>query len=654
MKIELSYFKGIRNLAVDCDRDIVNVCGANGTGKTTVADAIQWCLFGKNSIGETKFGIKTLQDGQVIPNAEHSVLLNLLIDGAPKAVKRVWVEDRVMKRGRETGEVKHHAEFYVDGERYSKVDFDTFVAGLMNESMFRLVTNPNYFFANKWAEQRELLQELVGNVDYSVLNQEEQYSDILPKIKEHENLEGYKKHLAYNIKLVKDKMEQIPARIDEQRQTMPEAEDWAAIEKMLADINDVLTKKEQEIVALKTDSGNSSKNQYIRQQIEFQRKRMDEMMVSARNMALSKAREHEEKLRVLHQELVTAQRNVDEAKAKKKSNEFLLARCKESLADIERKIFQLREDWKANEAKCFALAEDALVCPTCGRPYEEGKREEVISNAKESFALQKETKRSELRTLAEQYKQFRADAEAQVKTYEEAVAEDYTNLETKLSEIQQAYDEMEKVSLPTAEELLATNASYKDARTRMHELELQLDNGTAEGDNHDVLRRIEAERNEYAAQKETLVIRYANKNIVDSHDKRIKELEQEQESLQQQLSGLLIMDDIARDYEQAMNELLENEVNKHFQKVKFRLFDTLNDGTKKPWCTATINGVEYADANRAAQMNAGLEVCEVFSKFRDFYAPIIVDNAEAINDIYKTTSQQVRLYVTTDSQLKIG
>ena len=66
-KVTLEYFKGVRNLEVEFNDDTTRISGANRTGKTTVADAITWCLFGKDSAGRTQFGIKTRENGVEIP-----------------------------------------------------------------------------------------------------------------------------------------------------------------------------------------------------------------------------------------------------------------------------------------------------------------------------------------------------------------------------------------------------------------------------------------------------------------------------------------------------------------------------------------------------------------------------------------------------------
>lgn len=651
--IDIHYFKGIHNWRMDCkDANIVKVSGRNGTGKTSIADAIQWCLFGKNSSGNTVFGIKTLdENGVVIPDVEHYVELGLsIIDEGGVTdykAKRVWVEKKVKKRGRETEEIEHETEFYINGERFSKVDYTKWLEGIAPSEIFRLVSNPTYFFNLDWKLQRNLLQELVGDIDYTTLNGE--YADVLAKVKEHQDLEGYKKHISYNIKLIKEKVATIPARIDEQRQTIPEGHDWALLSEEAKTTDEEIAKLRLQISGLQNDKSGTSKNDLLRDKIEFQRKRIDEMTIGARNIAGTKAQAHESKVREARQELSTAQRMLDDMEAKRNSCAMLLERSKETLRATEEKITDFRCRWNENESGVFAIGADALTCPTCGREYDSEKRSEIISKAREEFAARKAARKAELLKEADKIKATKAEAEATIASYEEALSNyDSSEQQKKIEQCKQALADAEQEVIPTSEDILKANTNYQDALSRVNELTEQLNADNAKIDNSAEIAELTQKLSTLTNRSLEIAGLLGVKAVIDAHNKRISELEEEEVTLNAQLAELYAYDDYVRDYEQAMNDMLEREVNKHFEHIRFRLFDQLNDGTKKPWCIATIEGVEYADANRAAQINAGLEICDVFACHENIAAPIVIDNAEAINSIRHTQGQQVQLYVSNE------
>ena len=85
MKIELKTltlenFKGINKFKFRPKFKTTTIRGANATGKTTLIDAFLWLLFNKDSQGKADFALKTLKDGQEIPNLEHSVEMELEIE----------------------------------------------------------------------------------------------------------------------------------------------------------------------------------------------------------------------------------------------------------------------------------------------------------------------------------------------------------------------------------------------------------------------------------------------------------------------------------------------------------------------------------------------------------------------------------------------
>jgi DNA repair exonuclease SbcCD ATPase subunit len=52
-------FKGLRSLQVDFAPKQTDIYAENGLGKSSIFDGFTWVLFGKDSNGREKFGIKT-------------------------------------------------------------------------------------------------------------------------------------------------------------------------------------------------------------------------------------------------------------------------------------------------------------------------------------------------------------------------------------------------------------------------------------------------------------------------------------------------------------------------------------------------------------------------------------------------------------------
>ena len=148
-RLSMTNFKCFREKELNLDEDIITIRGRNGAGKTTIADAILFCLFGKNSEGQSDLELfKTRENGQVVHNLDCSVEMLLSVDAVlgnsgtqlvsdvtfKRSIKEVWVK----KRGSEESVFKNNTvEYFVNGESYTKADYEKYIASL-EKSIFLL------------------------------------------------------------------------------------------------------------------------------------------------------------------------------------------------------------------------------------------------------------------------------------------------------------------------------------------------------------------------------------------------------------------------------------------------------------------------------------------------------------------------------------
>lgn len=653
-KISMRYFKGVRTFEATFNEGRTYVYGSNGKGKSTIADAIQWCLFGKNANGDAKFGIKTLdKEGNVIPNVEHSVTLTLSVDGEEKQIKRVWIEERVKSRGKETDEVKHHTEYYINGEKFQKTDFETYMHKIIDEQVFRAVSSTKYFFSLPWQDQRQMLEDMAGEVDYGAIDKTK-YADVLARISEHESINAYIRHLGYNISEIKEKLDKIPSRIDEQTRSLPQQTWTGTTEQDLADKEKALESIDNQIGAIKSGTGNAI-SERLQHQLEFQRKRIDLMRQGAQAQYVENERKRNEELTQLSGEQAKAHKNYIELEQKQHSMQMLLDRAKEAEESYQRKVEAFRKEWQANEATTFDADSINDVCPTCGQLLPQDEVAERRANARERFNQKKAETRKYLTERSEELKKEKAEIDATIKTYEDELAN--INLEQAKKDYEDkklAWEEKSKeATILSVEDILANNPSWTEAQEALKTLEQQI-NGEIKTDNADVIAKLETERETVGTEVTSLRSALHDKSNFLAIQKRIEELEGEQKILNEQLDELMMQLDMIKDYVQECNELVEQSVNKMFSRVKFQLYETLNTGEKKPWCSAVINGVKFADANKASKVNAGLDVCEAIARYYNFYAPITIDDAEGVCEVMPTTGQQILLIVSkNDETLRI-
>lgn len=98
-KLHMENFKNAKDQTFELDH-ITKIKGQNASGKTTIVDAFMWCLFNKDSKGNTDFGIRPLDAaGNKVDHVEIKVDLLLDVDGREYQITKVQKQNWVKKRG---------------------------------------------------------------------------------------------------------------------------------------------------------------------------------------------------------------------------------------------------------------------------------------------------------------------------------------------------------------------------------------------------------------------------------------------------------------------------------------------------------------------------------------------------------------------------
>ena len=216
-KLHMENFKKVKDQTIEFGH-ITKISGQNAVGKTTVEDAFMWCLFNKNSLGDTKFQMRPLDAfGNPIDHVEIKVVTTLDVDGREYELTKVQKQNWVKKRGALEATLQGNDNLYeIDGVPKKEKDYKAFVAEIIDEDLFQLLTNPQAFVNKKWKEQREDLMKMIPGVDNDtvIASNPDVLSELNLALSIHtpEDLQAkVKKALSE----YKKKQTEIPARIDE-------------------------------------------------------------------------------------------------------------------------------------------------------------------------------------------------------------------------------------------------------------------------------------------------------------------------------------------------------------------------------------------------------------------------------------------------------
>lgn len=645
-KISLVNFKGIKSLDLDFSDGDTLVCGENGSGKTTVFDAFLWCMFGKDSTNrsDSNFNLKTLDaDGMPILRLEHSVTCLLSVDGKEIKLQRGYKEVWTKPRGTtEETLTNHKTEFYVNDVKLgTKKEYESTIAEIIDEDVFRMITNPFAFTSLSADRQKEMLLDMAGTVtneELAAMNPA--FVSLLAEISG-KPLATFLKELSAKKKACKDVLAVIPSQIQTAQNLMPEAEDWDALQ---AEINAKLEEMHQvdEQIAdkAKLNDAEYQRKAQLQAAISDAKMELNEAKnavkfkaTAGRQQALSEIKEMEYKIQGKNQDLSYKQRT--------------MADLQTEYAKIGEALDNLRADYRTISARVISFSEDQFVCPTCKRQLEiediEAKQAELTANFNREKAQDLMNNQEKGKALKAKYEGVAAKINV-CKSELAQILEGLKADEAKLAELKAAIPEAVNV-----EALIAADKGCIDLQNEITELENQLKVEAKPVDVTDLRARKVSVNDALQA----LYKRAAKRDQIKRAEDEIKALEEKQMSNNQALADLENWEFQATAFQKAKDEELLKRINGLFQFVSFSFVSAQLNGGEKLTCVCTVNGTPYPDVNNAGKINAGLDIINAICNAKGVCAPIFVDNAESVNEIQPTLSQKILLYVSNDSQLTV-
>lgn len=626
-RLLLQNFKGIKWHEFYVDGANLKIYGDNATGKTTVFDAFTWLLFGKDSLGRSDFGIKTQdENGNVIHNLDHIVECELAIDNSILTLKKVYAEKWTKKRGSAEAEFTgHETKYFINEVPSTKKEYEQKIASFIDENLFKTITNPLYFNEHlKWQDRRAILLSLCDGEmsDADILARSPEFSPLLEEL-QGRTVQEYSKIIKSKQTAINDELKAIPQRISEARLAIPESVDVDenakdVIEKKIAELSD-------EIIAIQHGSASTSAEVELRD-LKEQRKRIENKKCDVSEMDAELSR--------LNRELLEINFKISECERNIKS-------LFNSAEVAEKRATTLRDEWHQVNNQQYTESEN---CPTCGQPLPA----EQVEQAKAKFNTARANK---LEEITEQGKRAKAEADDYIAKRDEWAK--------KYEELQGRKKECENAIIHAEEFIAEMNAHFADKLkaelyaidSRIAEAEKKAQNGTE--DIQASIYPIQEQINEEKAKLAEIDKAIAGRDIAERQKARITELEADEKRLAGEYGNLDKIAFLIEKFTKHKVDLLSEEINSHFKYARFKLFEEQINGGIAECCEVTYKGVPYSDLNNASRVKIGIDIIETLSKHYGKHSVIILDNAEGVNDIPETVSQQIHLYVSRDEQLRV-
>ena len=645
------------------------VSGKNGSGKSTVMNAVMEVLTGKNADGTQADNVRPIVDGQEVEGVDVERIVVLDIDGKETEIKKITKQ----KRERVDGEMQYVPgsnvnSYALDGISFNQKKLDEFISeNICSPETLLACCNPNAFLSLKsTTDMRAFLEKMAGfDLNEYIKSLGAEFAEIEEITKGHpieqvqktlnKQLTGQKKATTKaETEWKYEKAKAVDSGVDDiTRLTEEKAryENQIAIldeqEKSLDNVMAAYDHKSKYILDLKFE-----KSEVVRKANEGlvqQRKTLDCEIFSL-NQDMKSA---ENSLRMAEMDLRHASMGVERHTAEVKK------------AQEDWKTYSEREYPEENleRIKSEQFDESSLICPTCGQDlpveqaekirseFEQKKSKRIADeeNVKTSFYEAKDKKLTE---ITESGNKAAADLKEAKKAQEEAERK-ITELKQKITslamEIQQKQAELSK--LPESVDL-SDNAEYQKITAEIERAEAalhEMDNGSEQR------REITDKRNGFIRECAKIDAEINNINRKkQAHEEEVDRLYLAFRDSSQKEADIQRKKDILKNFSIKKNERIAEMINPVFSEFQFEFLEFTQDGNPVETCRMMSDGIEYRDMNHSKKILVQADLLRGFQELSGLNLFVFIDDTESVNDEnLPDMDRQMILLKVTDTDLKV-
>lgn len=620
LQLIIENFKGIKHFEVEFAAR-TRIKGQNGSGKTTVFDAFLWLRSGKDSDGMSDFSVRPLDEAnEPINGLVVSVTAKLEINGAIHLLRKEQRERLVGREIKGFG-TKH----WIDGVPKKAGEFATFISNLIPEDTFKMLTDLRHFNGNlHWTDRRKVLMDIAGPI-----GSPGGFDELLAELN-NRSMDDMKKMYRDQKTEVKDRLDVVPELINENQMGLSE----------YAGDSDLESRREtvmQERQDIEDERGGFVAGEIERQQT------LDRIAVlkgkqTDRELALksdiSGVKVYIDEKAEVEKGLYDAKYQVTETASEIDGKSVLVTAAETLLETAQTELVVLRT--KYNETDSVATDPYINNCYACGQalPPEKLQKVEAERQTKKSeLVKQGMDKAGEVQLITGNIDMLNSSIESLQNKLTDAA----TNLATA-----EAYKATHFVEL---DKMIAENPTTPPAQDEeWRKITAEIAGITVEESVSEKLKEIEARCQVKKDELDVLDKSLAQKDNIVKATARIKELEQEEKDLSQQLMDIEAKLVEIGQYQEKESGFIESAVNGMFKCVKFKLFNRLLNGNIEETCMAMLNGTPYPDISYGEKIAVGIDIVNVLSKHYDISVPLFIDNAEGLTFPIEADSQTIELY----------
>ena len=661
-------FSGDREFHADFGEK-TRVSGKNGSGKSTVMNAVMEMLTGKNADGTQADNVRPIVDGQEVEGVDVERTIVLDIDGKETEIKKITKQ----KRERVDGVMQYVPgsnvnSYTVDGISFNQKKLDEFISdNICPPETLLACCNPNAFLSLKsTTDMRAFLEKMAGfDLNKYIKSLGAEFAEVEEITKGHP-IEQVQKTLNKQLTDQKkattkaetewkyEKAKAVDSGVDDiTRLTEEKAryENQIAIldeqEKSLDDVMTAYDQKSKDIMGLKFE------------QSEIMRK-ANEGLVQQRKALDGEIFSLEQDKKSAERNMKSAQSDLEDFISNVKINSEKLKK-----AQTDWDIYYGKEYPEENleRIKAEQFDENETVCRYCKQTlpieqvekkrsdFEKNKAERIAEEESKSKAF-REAKDKRLAEIKMIGNKALSDLKEAKKAQSEA-GEKLSELKQKITllamEIQKKQTELSK--LPESVDL-SDNAEYQKITAEIERAEealKQMNNGSEQR------REITDKRNGFireCAKIDAEINNIQRKKQV--HAEEVEKLYQAFRESSQKEADIQRRKDILKNFSIKKNERIASMINPVFSEFQFEFLEFTQDGNPVETCRMVSDGIEYRDMNHSKKILVQADLLRGFQELSGLNLFVFIDDTESVNDDnLPNMDRQMILLKVTEGDLKV-
>ena len=661
-------FNGEREFHADFGQK-TRVSGKNGSGKSTVMNAVMEVLTGKNADGTQADNVRPIVDGQEVEGVDVERTVVLDIDGKETEIKKITKQ----KRERVDGVMQYVPgsnvnSYALDGISFNQKKLDEFISeNICQPETLLACCNPNAFLSLKsTTDMRAFLEKMAGfDLNEYIKSLGAEFTEVEEITRGH-SLEAVAKTLN--------------KQLTDQKKATTKAETEWKYEKAKA-----VDSGEDDVTRL-TEKKVSYENQISI--LDEQEKSLDDVMAAYDQKSkdiLDLKFEQSEIMRKANEGLVQQRKTLDceifslNQEKKTAENDLRMAEMdlKHANMGVDRhtaEVKKAQEDWKEYSGreypeerleaiKAERFDENELICPRCGQNLPEDQAMENRANfeknkakriadeekAKKEFYEKIDRRKSEITNYGNKAVADLKEAEKSKEEAERKVTELKQKITSLAMEIQGKQAELSK--LPESVDL-SGNAEYQKITAEIEQKETALRKMENVSEQR---REITDKRNGFIRECAKIDAEINNiKRKKQAHEEDVEKLYQAFRESSQKEADIQKRKDILKNFSIKKNERIASMINSVFSEFQFEFLEFTQDGNPVETCRMVSNGIEYRDMNHSKKILVQADLLRGFQELSGLNLFVFIDDTESVNDEnLPDMDRQMILLKVTDGDLKV-